>query len=90
LRRLVYEIDLTAAPIELAAQSLSIVRVQEYAREHELSIDERETAYSREYVLKILAERMNEVLWDLDLEGRLKPTGCVTSLASKCSRPRTR
>jgi hypothetical protein len=79
LPRLVYEIDLTAAPIELAAQSLSIVRVQEYAQRHGLTVEERETAYTREYVLMIPAERMNDILWALDFAGLLKPNQRITA-----------
>ncbi|MDQ7842102.1 MAG: hypothetical protein RDU83_13940 [bacterium] len=76
--RLCYRIDLTAPPLELAAQALTVARIQEHARTRGLTVDERETAYSREFVLMISAERMNDVLWDLDLAGLLKPNQRIT------------
>lgn len=76
--RLLYSIDLTAPPLELAAQALTVARIQEHARKHGLTVDERETAYSKEYLLTIPAERMNAVLWDLDLAGLLKPNQRIT------------
>lgn len=76
--RLLYRIDLTVPPLELAAQSLSIVRVQEYARKQDLTVDEREGAYSREYVITIPPDRLNDVLWDLDTAGLLKLSQGIT------------
>lgn len=76
--RLVFSMDLTASPLELAAQSLTILRVQEYARKHSLTVDEHEAAYSREYVLTVPADRMNDVLWDLDIAGLLRPNQRIT------------
>jgi hypothetical protein len=76
--RLHYRLELTASPLELAAQSLAVVRVQEYARKAGLAVEEREAAYNREYLLEIPEDRLNGVLWDLDLAGLLKANQRIT------------
>ncbi len=76
--RLTLAIDFNAQPLDLAAQVLIVSRMQEYAGNRGLTMAEREAAYSREFVLAIPAERMNEVLWDLDIAGLLKPNQRIT------------
>jgi hypothetical protein len=73
-----FSIDLTASPLELAAQALAVVRVQEFAGKNHLSVEEREGPYQRHFVLSIPADRMNDLLWELDLQGLLSPNQVIT------------
>jgi hypothetical protein len=75
---LIFSIDLTASPLELAAQALAIVRMQEFARRKGLKVQEREDVYKREFDLVIPAEGLNEVLYELDLQGLLPPMQEIT------------
>lgn len=74
---LYFPTNFTASPLELAAQALAIVRVQEFARLNRLALEEREGTHHRDFVLNIPAERMNEILWELDLAGLLQPNQTI-------------
>ncbi len=76
--KLHFSIDLTAPPLWLAAQALAIVRVQEFAAKNQLTVEEREGPYKRDFVLSIPADRMNDILWELDLQGLLYPNQRMT------------
>ncbi len=69
---------LAAAPLSLTAQALTIARVQDFARKNSLTVEERERAYHRDFVLSIPADRLNDILWELDLEGLLRPNQVIT------------
>lgn len=66
-----FSIDLTASPLKLAAYALVVVRVVEFARRNHPPVEEREGPYHRTLVLSIPADRMNDILWELDLQGLL-------------------
>jgi hypothetical protein len=76
--RLHFSIDLTAPALELAAQALAVSRAQEFAKKNSLTVEERERAYHREFVLSIPADRVNDILWELDLQGLLRPNQVIT------------
>lgn len=76
--KLHFSIDLTASPLRLAAQALAVVRVQEFAAKSNLTVEEREGPYQRHFILSIPADRMNDILWELDLQGLLSPNQVIT------------
>ncbi len=76
--KLHFSIDLTASPLELAAQALAVSRAQEFAKQNRLTVEERERAYHRDFVLSIPADRLNDILWELDLQGLLVPNQVIT------------
>jgi len=76
--KLHFSIDLTASPLELAAQALAVSRAQEFAEKNGLTVEERERTYHRDFVLSIPADRMNDILWELDLQGLLRPNQVIT------------
>lgn len=76
--RLRFSIDLTATPLSLAAQALAVARVQEFAAKNDLALEEREGSYHRVFVLSIPAGRMNDILWEFDLQGLLFPNQVIT------------
>jgi hypothetical protein len=76
--KLHFSIDLMASPLELAGQALAVVRVQEFAAKRNLAVEEREGSYQRHFVLSIPADRMNDILWELDLQGLLSPSQVIT------------
>jgi hypothetical protein len=76
--KLIYTMDYTAAPLDLAAQALTTTRLQEFAARTGLSIEEVRKARRREFALVIPPNRLNDVLWDLDLAGLLLPTQQIT------------
>ncbi len=78
--RLLYVVDYTAAPLDLAAQVLAVLRLQEFAGRTGLRVEESSRPGSREFALLIPPDRMNHVLWDLDLAGLLMPTQEITGL----------
>lgn len=69
--RLLYVVDYSAAPLDLAAQAIAILRLQEFARRTGLRVEESRLPTCREFVLVIPPDRMNDVLWELDLAGLL-------------------
>lgn len=81
MTRLLYTVDHAAAPLELAAQTIAVLRLQEFARRNGLRVEESRRPYRREFALVIPPDRMNEVLWDLDLEGLLGPTQTIAGPA---------
>ncbi len=76
--KLRFSVDLTASPLQLAAQALAVIRVQEFASKNNLALEEREGPYQRHFVLKIPADRLNNILWELDLQGLLRPNQVIT------------
>lgn len=71
--RLFYTIDFGAVPPELAAQAIAVLRLQEFARRTGLRVEESRRPDRREFALVIPPDRLNDVLWDLDLEGLSPP-----------------
>ncbi|MDI6772029.1 MAG: hypothetical protein QME77_05515 [bacterium] len=78
LPRLLYTVDYTAAPLDLAAQAMAVLRLQEFAHRIGLRVEESRRPNHREFALVIPADGMNDVLWDLDLAGLLMPTQEIT------------
>jgi hypothetical protein len=76
--RLLYTVDYAAAPLELAGQAIVVLRLQEFARRTGLRVQESRRPDRREFGLMIPPDRMNDVLWDLDLEGLLAPAQEIT------------
>jgi hypothetical protein len=76
--KLHFSIDLAATPLGLAAQALAVARVQDFARRNGLSVEEREGSYQRHYVLSVPADHMNDILWELDLQGLLVPNQVIS------------
>ncbi len=76
--KLHFSIDLTATPLGLAARALAVARVQEFAAKNHLAVEEREGPYHRDFILSVPADRMNDILWELDLQGLLYPNQRIT------------
>ncbi|MDR7522826.1 MAG: hypothetical protein QN168_10215 [Armatimonadota bacterium] len=76
--KLRFSIDLTAPPLSLAAQALAVSRVQEFVKKNSLTVEERESAYHRDFAVTIPADRVNDLLWELDLQGLLYPTQVIS------------
>lgn len=72
--RLFYTIDFGAAPLKLVAQAIAVMRLQEFARRTGLRVEESRRPDRQEVALVIPPDRLNDVLWGLDLEGLLTPT----------------
>lgn len=76
--KLRFSIVLTAPPLELAALALAVSRAQEFAKKNGLTVDERERTHHRDSVLTFPAGRMNDLLWELDLQWLLRPNQVIT------------
>ncbi len=76
--RLLYVVDHAAAPVDLAAQVIAVLRLQEFAGRTGLRVEESSRPSCLEFALLIPPDRMNHVLWDLDLQGLLTPTQEIT------------
>lgn len=74
--RLLYIVDYTATPLDLAAQAIAVMRLQEFAQRIGLRVEEARRPDRREFALVIPANGMNDVLWDL--AGLLTPTQEIT------------
>lgn len=76
--RLLYVVDHAAAPVDLAAQVIAVLRLQEFAGRTGLRVEESCRPGCLEFALLIPPDRMNHVLWDLDSAGLLTPTQEIT------------
>lgn len=71
--KLIYSIDGTGTPLEVAAQALTVLRVQEYAQKKGLSIEEQGEGSRRQFLLEIPLDELNGVLDELLFAGLLLP-----------------
>lgn len=72
--KLVYPIDCSGSPLDIAARALSVLRVQKYARRNGFAIEEDEQPRCRRLLLAIPLDELNATLDELSIEGLLHPT----------------
>jgi hypothetical protein len=60
-------------PLEIAAQALTVLRVQEYAQRKGLVLEEQHGPTRRQFLLVIPPDEMNSVLDELLFAGLLNP-----------------
>ncbi|HET8579738.1 MAG TPA: hypothetical protein VFL31_01965 [Nitrospiraceae bacterium] len=71
--KLIYTIDCSGLPLEIAAQALTVLQVQEYARRKGFTTEQRHSKCRRQYLLVIPLDELNTVLDELLLAGLLNP-----------------
>ncbi len=76
--RLLYVIDYAAVPLDLAAEVITVLRLQEFAGRTGLRIEESSRPGCLEFALLIPPDRMNHVLRELDLADLLTRTREIT------------
>ncbi len=71
---LMYSINIDNSPLELAAQALTVLRVQDYARQKGLTFEETQgQSQQRRFLLTIPLDELNSVLDELLFAGLLLP-----------------
>jgi len=72
--KLTYSINIDNSPLELAAQALTVLRVQDYARQKGLAFEEIQgQPQQRRFVLAIPLDELNSVLDECSSPGSSSP-----------------